>query len=77
MFYLLLSQNVSCQKGGQDVWFTSMEFKGLGRRNRYYGFFIPSTPYKMCLTRHCNGNLYAVKVNSTVDRKCYFKQKLT
>ena len=75
----MLSQNVTCEKGGKDVWFKFMELKDHdhpGEKNRYHGFFIRRSMYTMCLTRSCNGNLSVVKGNLTNDRKCFFKQKL-
>ncbi|CAH3184754.1 unnamed protein product [Porites evermanni] len=63
--------NVSCQNGGENVWF---KFVNLFESNRrYFGFFIPGLDSKMCLTRSCNGNLSVIRVNSTVNRDCFFK----
>ncbi|CAH3173803.1 unnamed protein product [Porites evermanni] len=67
--------NVSCEKGGENVWFKFMELKKKsGEKNRYHGFFIRNST--MCLTSSCDGTLSVVKVNSTDDGKCSFKQKI-
>ena len=74
MFYLLLSQNVSCEKGGKNVLF---KFEGLGKpSDGHLGFSIRKRT--MCLTSSRNGTLSVVKVNPTVevDRNCFFKRKL-
>ncbi|CAH3172931.1 unnamed protein product [Porites lobata] len=64
--------NVSCEKGGNNVWF---KFKKLpDDSGSYLGFFIPGST--MCLTRSCNGTLSVEKVNSTTDRKCFFRQRI-
>ena len=70
---MLLSQNVSCEKGGENVWFT---FKKLHDNSAtYVGFFIRNST--MCLTRSCDGTLSVEKVNSQADRKCSFRQKIS
>ena len=72
----MLSQNVSCENGGDNVWFKFMELEEQsGEKDRYHGFFIRGST--MCLTGSCDGTLSVVKVNSTYDRKCSFKQFIT
>ena len=73
MFYLLLSQNVSCEKGGKNVWF---KFERLGNHVDHHGFSIRNRT--MCLTSSHNGTLSVVKVNPTVedDRNCFFKREI-
>ena len=69
----MLSQNVSCDKGGKNVWF---KFKNLHNGLRtYHGFFIRNST--MCLTRSCDGTLSVEKVNSTADRKCFFTKYIS
>ncbi|CAH3172933.1 unnamed protein product [Porites lobata] len=65
--------NVSCEKGRANVWFKFIKLKKQsGEKNIYYGFFIRNST--MCLTSSCDGTLSVVKVNSTADRKCFFRQ---
>ena len=67
----MLSQNVSCEKGGENVWF---KFEKLpDHSGSHCGFFIRNST--MCLTRSCDGTLSVEKVNSTADRKCFFNTK--